>query len=184
MAAFWSILVTSWSNRGGDPSTLESSGRVWRYFGAFLSTAGANTMEIGSRWRRFRPMVVGTSTHTQKLECSLTGYPLSLCVWVWGWGPTTIPFASRLPVYRGVCCCNPYGHPIYIYSHTQFFYVVEIYVFEHVLFATTDGDRVRFGWVLDAFLVHFSMIFRSGAETVARRLGRHGFETVFLQLDV
>ena len=29
-----------------------------------------------------------TPTHTQKLECSLTGYPLS--VWVWVGVPTTI----------------------------------------------------------------------------------------------
>ena len=44
-----------------------------------------------------------TPTHTQKLECSLTGYPLSVCVWVWVGVPTTI---GRCRGVRGSNLCQ------------------------------------------------------------------------------
>ena len=41
LAVFYGLLVTSWSNRGVDPSSLEWSGGFWRYFAGFFLIRGA-----------------------------------------------------------------------------------------------------------------------------------------------
>ena len=101
-------------------------------------------------------MVVGTSTHTQRLECSLTSYPLSVCVCVCVFGcgggvPTSIPRASRCggvvrPAYEDA---KPHVTHIHL-RHTN-----EIYVFEPVFLQLVWLNVVVSMLVFDAFLMQF-----------------------------
>ena len=59
--------------------------------------------------------------HTQRLELSLTGDSLGVCVCVFGCGGGALQPYPSLPCFpeRGVCCCNAYDDANAPYSHTH-----------------------------------------------------------------